>query len=355
MMTPNTQPALAKTPINRIIDFEDESQVRAIAAFWKGPQVPVIAQAPAIDLSAGIMAGNDLLRLPLNSRPALLGRWMKQGDLGYLFAPRGAGKTWMALLIAKAVAEGESLGLWEAGDQPCQVIYFDAEMNLPDVQARLRKVGTCASFKLLSNELLFQASGRGVNIACPFYQQALSKLLPDGCLFVIDNLSTAQTGMGENDNDAFDALRDWLLTLRHRGITVLIVHHAGRNGAMRGASRREDMAHWIISLKDDTQEGGLTKCFTTTFSKARNCPEHEARPLVWSLATNEERLTLTCHPNESTDVMLAHIQSGVHRSTDLAEMMDTPSGTISKWARKLEAAGLISIRNRMYYAVEAAA
>jgi hypothetical protein len=32
-----------------------------------------------------------------------------------------------------------------------------------------------------------------------------------------------------------------------------------------------------------------------------------------------------------------------------------PSGTISKWARKLEAAGLIAIRNRMYYAVEAAA
>ncbi len=327
----------------------------SVSAFADGPGRAWYAgeSAAVLDIAEGSVNGCQLAGLTLQTRPAVLGAWLKQGDLGYLFAPRGAGKSWMAMLIAHAVATGRTLGAWQAGEGALPVYYFDAEMNLPDVQARVRSIGLdVAGFHLISNELLFQAHGRGINIACPNYQTALTAFLPDGCLFIIDNLSTAQLGMGENDNDAFDDIRDWLLALRHRGITVLIVHHAGRNGAMRGASRREDMAHWIISLKDATADGSATKCFITTFTKSRNCPASEVRPLIWAMATLEDRLTLSCHLHESTDVMLGHIRDGVHRSTDLAEIMETPNGTISKWARKLEAAGLITITNRQYYAVD---
>ncbi len=37
----------------------------------------------------------------------------------------------------------------------------------------------------------------------------------------------------------------WLLDLRRRKIAVVIVHHAGRSGEMRGTSKREDNVFWI--------------------------------------------------------------------------------------------------------------
>ncbi|HAL70689.1 MAG TPA: hypothetical protein DCP71_02840 [Verrucomicrobiales bacterium] len=356
--------------MNRIIDFdalEEESPALATPArpAFTGaasyPPValpfsvkPAAAPVPVADFTPGLLTGPDLDTLALEQRPALMGHWMKRGDLGYLFAPRGAGKSWMAMLIGHAVAEGRPLGLWEAGESALPVIYFDAEMNLADVKARAHLIGIHQSprFQFLSNERLFLAQGHGVNIADPVHQQALSRLLEDGCLFIIDNLSTAQLGMAENDNDSFDAIRDWLLTLRHRSITVLIVHHAGRNGMMRGSSRREDMAHWILSLKDDTEEGGLRKAFTTAFAKVRNCSGTQARPLRWILDTYQQPLKVDCTLHEGTEAMLCHIRDGVNRAGDLAEMMGVHVGTVSKWARKLEAGGLITIRSRQYFPVE---
>jgi hypothetical protein len=38
-------------------------------------------------------------------REPLLGDWLCEGDYGIIFASRGVGKTWLGLLIAKAVAK----------------------------------------------------------------------------------------------------------------------------------------------------------------------------------------------------------------------------------------------------------
>src|SRR5260370_40366956 len=43
----------------------------------------------------------------------------------------------------------------------------------------------------------------------------------------------------ENDSDAWSPIQQWLLQLRRRGLSVLIVHHAGKTGGRRGPSRRE--------------------------------------------------------------------------------------------------------------------
>ncbi len=301
------------------------------------------------DFSSAVITAKDLSSLELEQRQPLLGAWMKQGDFGYLFAPRGAGKSWMAMLIGNAIAEGLSLGEWQAGEGPRSVYYFDAEMNLADVQERMRIIGiTSEKFFLLSNERLFLAGGRGVNIADPLHQTKLSEMLPEGSIFIIDNLSTAQLGMAENDNDSFDDIRDWLLSLRHRGITVIIIHHAGRNGAMRGSSRREDIAHWIISLKDDSHDEGPTKAFTTTFVKVRNCRAAEAMPLRWQLKTAGGLLTLDCSLHNGPEALLSHIREGVTSATELAEMLGVQAGTVSKWAKKLIEAGKISKVGREY-------
>ena len=39
----------------------------------------------------------------------------------------------------------------------------------------------------------------------------------------------------------FAPMQQWLLRLRRRGVSVLVVHHAGKNGDQRGISKREDL------------------------------------------------------------------------------------------------------------------
>lgn len=317
------------------------------------PQEQATQSAVIIDFASALLSAGELAAKDIPPRPRLLGAWLREGDLGYVFAPRGGGKSWLAMLIGNAVSKCIALGSWEHGEVARPVFYFDAEMNLPDVQDRARKIGIDSdAFQWLSNEYLYMEQGISVNIANPNHQTALSAMLPDGSLFIIDNLSTGQIGMRENENDDFDKIKDWLLSLRRRSITVLIVHHAGRNGEMRGGSRREDPAHWIISLKDATEEGSRCKQFITSFSKCRNCQGQDAQPLRWTMQDEGNRITITCEPFSGTDALLAHIRDGVGGASDLASLLNTSAGTISKWAKKLSIAGLVRKKGRDYEVVE---
>lgn len=311
------------------------------------------APSAHFDFKRSLLSANNLAVMPLPQRRRLLGAWLREGDLGYLFAPRGHGKSWMAMLIANGVAAGTALGSWQAGEEARPVFYFDAEMNLPDVQDRAQKIGIISeNFHWLSNEHLYMDQAISVNIASTKHQAALSAMLPDGALFIIDNLSTSQSGMKENDNDDFDKIKDWLLSLRRRSITVLIVHHAGRSGEMRGSSRREDPAHWILSLRDASEDGAKAKQFVTTFAKCRNCQGRDAMPLRWTLQDEADHITVYCESFSGSDALLAHIRDGIVSATDLAQTLNVQTSTISKWAKKLMQTGLIRKKGRDYEPVD---
>ncbi|WP_456679309.1 hypothetical protein [Bradyrhizobium sp. S3.7.6] len=66
---------------------------------------------------------------------------------------------------------------------------------------------------------------------------------------MLDNLSTLVNGGTENDAESWISMQAWLLQLRRRGVTVLVVHHAGRGGNARGTSKREDVLDTVIQLK----------------------------------------------------------------------------------------------------------
>ena len=60
----------------------------------------------------------------------------------------------------------------------------------------------------------------------------------------------------------------WLNKLRHQGYAVLDVHHAGKNGSQRGASRKEDIMDYIIQLTEP-QKGPTQGEFSLSFTKVR--------------------------------------------------------------------------------------
>ena len=67
-------------------------------------------------------------------------------------------------------------------------------------------------------------------------------------------------------------------------VTVIIVHHAGRSGLMRGTSKREDSAAWIIKVEQIGGQDDLADQEDARFSNAlayypsQNSVIHNAAP-----------------------------------------------------------------------------
>jgi hypothetical protein len=266
---------------------------------------------------SSVLTAEELVKKDIPKRPKILGEWLCEGDLGYIFAPRGRGKTWMAHLVADVIARGNGaeLGSWKATGEPRTVLVVDGEMNLDSTKDREIALGSDRGGRLrfLHHDEIFLKSGESINLADGETQKAITELVLEieAKVLVLDNLSSLFLGVKENDNDEWEKILPWLLDLRRRGITVIIIHHAGKDESrMRGMTRREDPAHWVIrldkSIHGEPEDGARFLC---SFTKIRNCPHKEAGSVEFYLQKNPSNPT-------RIDVSWAKVDSlAVFRST----------------------------------------
>lgn len=301
-----------------------------------------------------------LHELDVPARPALMGDFYKEGDLGFIYAPRGAGKTWLAMLLANARAENQPLGEWPAGERAGRVLYVDGEMHLADTKMRSDAIGSPSeNFFWLHGDLVFQETERTINLCERDWQVRITELCrAEGITeLYLDNLSSLVRGIEENDNDHWrELMLPWMLELRRMKISVVIVAHAGRAEHMRGASGKEDQALWVLKLKpaeEDMREHGAA--FVSEFTKSRNS-RGTPSPLLWRLQGSESGpMTWTCEKFGSHEVLVRHVQDGVSRNKELAELLGIAPGSVSKLAKKAADLGRIVIRGGSYYPAEGAA
>jgi len=74
-------------------------------------------------------------------------------------------------------------------------------------------------------------------------------------------------------------VQEWFLRLRQQHRSVLLNHHAGKSGAQRGTSRREDLLDTVIALQhpsDYVASEGL-RC-EVRYEKTRSFHGDEAKP-----------------------------------------------------------------------------
>lgn len=302
------------------------------------------------------VSGSALQDMQIPERETLLSPFFRAGDYGIVFAPRGVGKSWLSLMISKVLTEGGKLGShWEAPVGK-NVLYLDSEMNLYDLQKRCQQLAIRNDqFHLLSHEVVFTESEDklSLNLADPIQQDALKEhcLAEDIDVLILDNLSTAFKGLNENESDSWEQVSPWLLELRRHGIAVVLVCHAGRNGNIRGTSRREDMAHWILSLEesDTGQEEGHE--FKTRFTKQRNCTASDVPALAWTMKQGEDGMVITTATIDLRGQMLDLIRGGMTSATDIGIELEKGKGTISKWAKKAKEEGKITISGNRYLPV----
>jgi hypothetical protein len=268
-------------------------------------------------------------------RVQLLGPLLHAGDLAMIFAARGVGKTMVNLGIAMALAFGDRFLRWKA-TKPVGVLYLDGEMAGEVMQQRVRAFlpagdgeDLAQNFRLFTPDLLPEGQPLP-DLSTAAGQQLVEPLIhADTKVLVVDNLSAWCRSGKENESESWVPVADWLLTLRRRGIAVLLVHHAGKNGQQRGASKREDLLDLVVELRragDYDPASGAA--FSWVISKGRHLHGEDAGELDLNLqikdglaqwtfkeaeASNAERITALADEG-LTGPMIAE-ELGVNRST----------------------------------------
>jgi putative DNA primase/helicase len=99
------------------------------------------------------------------------------------------------------------------------------------------------------------------NIATAQGQRMIEEHLQEGDFLVLDNLS-ALCRTPKEDEEGWGSTQEWLIELRHRGITTFMLHHAGKSGAQRGTSKREDFLDAILMMRhpSDYSPDQLLRC-----------------------------------------------------------------------------------------------
>ena len=211
--------------------------------------------------------------------------------------------------------------------------------------------------EFLNHEILFERTGKVLNITNREIQEAITqRCVTTGVkALILDNQSTLACGMKENDADSWELVNNWLLDLRRRRIAVVIVHHAGRSGEMRGTSKREDNVFWIIALDDakknaDDKRGAR---LISRFTKPSRNTQEEIPAYEWHFVTEPTgAVSVGCKLAQTMDVFIGLIEDGVTDCAQIAQEMKTSPATVSRLAKKAIDAGKIIKVKREYMLAE---
>jgi hypothetical protein len=107
--------------------------------FTEFERVMAPAAVPPGAFSSSILTASELDALVIPPRESLVGTWWFTGALGFLFGPRGLGKTWLAVHLARCLAEGRDCGPWKIAKKR-NVLYVDGEMPLAALRDQIREV-----------------------------------------------------------------------------------------------------------------------------------------------------------------------------------------------------------------------
>jgi AAA domain/DnaB-like helicase N terminal domain/Homeodomain-like domain len=287
----------------------------------------------------------EFLELAIKPREKLLDPILQEKSLAMLYAKRGIGKTHVALGIALAVASGTKFLKWTA-PKPRRVLLVDGEMPAASLQERLASMMSsmgldfdAGNLKILAADLI--DAGGVDNLASPEAQTELDQWLEGVDLLILDNLSSLTAVVRDNDAESWGPIQGWLLKLRRRGISVLVVHHAGKGGEQRGTSRREDVLDTSISLKLPTDYSAAEGArFEVHYEKHRGFHGADAEP--FEAKVEMQNGTAVWTTRKLDDVNRARVELLLAEGLsirEIAEETGIPKTTVGRIKKSLAASG----------------
>ena len=288
------------------------------------------------------------LSLSFPPRQWLVDGLIQEKDAGMIHAWRGIGKTHFVLSLTWALVSGERFLRFEI-PEPRGVLVIDGEMPREDLQERLKRIvsGSPGSRRAPLRILAADMFERGLaSLATPEGQAIVDANLsafPEIRAVVVDNISTlCSTGAAaENEAESWNAVQEFVLRLRRRGISVIFVHHSNKNLSQRGTSKREDILSWVLDLRrpDDYREEDGAR-FELRFSKARAIHGEAAQPLDVQLIDAPggglEWSWRPVGPSSSTkEEALSQLEEGLSM-TEVAKALGVNRTTVYRWKKEHE-------------------
>jgi putative DNA primase/helicase len=272
---------------------------------------------------------------------------LPEKGLAMLYAVRGTGKTHVALGIGYAIATGTKFLKW-AAPEARRVLLIDGEMPAGALQDRLASIIASApetaaldpqNIQILAGDLI-EAGGIG-NLASTEVQTEIDRWLDGVDLLVLDNLSSLTAVIRDNDAESWGPIQEWLLKLRRRGVSVLIVHHAGKGGQQRGTSRREDVLDTSISLRHPADYSPVEGArFEIHLEKARGVHGEAAKPFEAKFDVRDRKAMWTTR--ELEDANRARVQALLDDGLsvrDIADETGIPKSTVHRIKKATAATG----------------
>ena len=287
---------------------------------------------PGLRQPVQAIALDKFLEKELPARETMLAPWLPRAGLAMLHAPRGIGKTQVAIGTAWAVASGGGFLRWTCpNNKPWRVLFLDGEMPGADLQARFAAVKERSQFGLADPDYLKIAAADLMEFGLPDLGDLKSQRFYDDVigaadLIIVDNLSTLCPGVKENEADSWVPVQQWALTQRRAGRSVFFIHHAGKSGTQRGTSRKEDVLDTVIGLRHPIDYSADQGCrFELRFEKARGFQGDAAEPFearlignqwaVDSLKTGNDTETLQAMFAKGMSVRVISDLTGIPKST----------------------------------------
>jgi len=306
-----------------------------------------------ISFMESILTADALHAKEVKEAELYVGSWLRSETHGILYGERGKGKTWMALELAVCLAEGRNCGPWHI-PKARRVLYVDGEMPLDSLQSRTLSLGSSkdAPLFLLSHKEYSDRTSEGINLTLSGAQEALMQACKrlEIEVLILDNLSCLFYGMDENKADDWEAVLPWLLALQRKGIAIVIVHHAGREGKNpRGTSKREDAASFVLCVEtlddEEPQDKAKKTKFTTRFTKERGGSPEDAGPWEWSFETPAEggRTIVRWGLFGDLERFKRCVESGLELCSEIAKETGFSESKVSRLATKAQSQKIISI------------
>lgn len=293
-----------------------------------------------------VLTIKDFLSKQLAEREYIINPILPKQGLIMIYAKRGIGKTFFALLLACKMASGTNLfnDRWKI-NKKWKVLYIDGEMPANTMQQRLSSLLANFDKEEDNNNLSIitpdlQEYGLMPNIAAEEGQQELEPYVAQSDIIVIDNLSTLCKSGKENESNSWIPIQEWALRLRSQGKSVIFIHHAGKNNDQRGTSKREDILDTVINLKRpddyDSKQGAR---FEIHFEKSRGFAGDDAKAFEIKLDLDNDKINWQI--SEIEDLQLSRVieLSEMKMSQrDIATEMNISASTVNRLLKKAKEA-----------------
>lgn len=183
---------------------------------------------------------------------------MLSGTVGSLVAQGGAGKSWLALQIATAIAGGPDLagfGVPAVG----KVVYLPAEDPASAIAHRLHALGQHlddeARQSIHQRLTVLPLMGLMVNLALQEWAEAIERRADGARLIVIDTLRRFHIE-DENNGGAMTLILGILEGICQRtGASVLFLHHTAKGAALNGGAAEQQASRGSSVLVDNIRGG----------------------------------------------------------------------------------------------------